>query len=352
MSRFTTKLKELMKALRDSISKCVEVSLIMSLNLLPRFYFQKERLITLTHRAGRGRMEPQADAEMFGTIPKSFRMRFKHMHYNSQLWILDAIVLIFYLLKYRNLKIILIQYVPNYTKFPSIKLLTELNNRGVEIIKVWPDSWNKTLWDKRILPMSHIGKKNILLDIPENSLIPKNQSNNYSWYPPPIATFPYKRFKERENFLFYSGGVSHEGIYKPRGEYLEFLKAHGFPVSGVAYNRDTPIERPSYISYRNDLSNSKIGLNFTWKDNVDIITGRTWEIFSSGALLLQNSAKILDGLFVEGTHYVAFTSKEDLLFKVKFLSENPIRSETIAQSGLLRYKEVIDAEKFWLDIIQ
>jgi spore maturation protein CgeB len=93
-------------------------------------------------------------------------------------------------------------------------------------------------------------------------------------------------------------------------------------------------------------------LNFTWKDDVDIITGRTWEVLSSGTLLLQNDSMILDGLFEEGVHYIAFSSKEDLLARLSFLVENPTYAETIANSGYQRYKELIDVETFWTNLIR
>jgi hypothetical protein len=312
----------------------------------------KQHIITITPRAGRGLKEPSLDGEFFGTIPSNYKKIFKHMHYNSRFWILDSLKIIFRLHTKRNLKIILIQYVPVFFKFPSIGLLNELQDQGVKIIKIWPDSWNINFWEKRILPVSHIGQLNIIMDIPNNQFTKLDKANNYLWHPNFIIDFPYINFEKRENFVFYSGGISHEGLYKSRREYLEYLNDNGFVVTGVSYDRDNPISRPIYEDYRNALAKSKIGLNFTWKGDVDIITGRTWEIFSSGSLLLQNSSKILDGLFDEGVHYLTFSSKKDLLARLNFLSENPTYAETVASSGRLRYKELINAEKFWTKLIQ
>jgi hypothetical protein len=189
-------------------------------------------------------------------------------------------------------------------------------------------------------------------DIPDNQYIRLDKSSNYSWHPLPTLNFPYINFEQRENFIFYSGGVSNEGLYKSRGEYLKYLNDNGFTVSGVSYDRKKPSSRPSYEDYRNALANSKIGLNFTWKGDVDVITGRTWEILSSGALLLQNSSKILDGLFDEGVHYLAFSSKKDLLSQLNFLSQHPTYAENIASAGESRYKQLTDTENFWYKLIQ
>ena len=345
-------IKKILRTLRDSSFNWIEIQALKSLNFLPRFNLVEQRLITITPRAGRGLKEPSQNSEYLGAIPNNYKNNFKHMHYNSRFWILDSLKIIFHLHTKRNLKIILIQYVPVFFKFPSIGLLNELQDQGVKIIKIWPDSWNINFWEKRILPVSHIGQLNIISDIPNNPFIKLDKANNYSWHPLPTKDFPYINFEKRENFIFYSGGISHEGLYKSRREYLEYLNDNGFVVSGVSYDRHQPISRPIYEDYRNALAKSKIGLNFTWKGDVDIITGRTWEIFSSGSLLLQNSSKILDGLFDEGVHYLTFSSKKDLLARLNFLSENPTYAETIAISGHLRYQELADVEKFWTKLIQ
>jgi len=352
LSIFAKSIKKILRTSRDSSFNWIEIQALKSLNFLPRFNFVEQRLITVTPRAGRGLKEPSLDGEFFGTIPNNYKKNFKHMHYNSRFWILDSLKIIFHLHTKRNLKIILIQYVPVFFKFPSIGLLNELHDRGVKIIKIWPDSWNIDFWQKRILPVSHIGQLNIITDIPNNQFIKLDKANNYSWHPLPTKDFPYINFEKRENFIFYSGGISHEGLYKSRREYLEYLNDNGFVVNGVSYDRNKPIGRPVYEDYRNALANSRIGLNFNWKGDVDVITGRTWEIFSSGSLLLQSSSKILDGLFDEGVHYLAFSSKEDLLARLNFLSENPTYAETIASSGHLRYRELTDAENFWRNLIQ
>jgi hypothetical protein len=344
--------KKLIRSSRDSVFKVIETQVIKYLHLFPRFKLAEQRIVTITHRAGRGLKESQAHNEFFGTIPKPFLRNFRHIHYNSRIWILDFFKILYYFVLYPNMTIIVIQYVPKFLKFPSMDLLNALYERGVKIIKIWPDSWNKDLWEKRILPVSHIGDLSILCDIPNNPLVELDKSNKYSWHPAPVSDFPFIDFKERDSFVFYSGGVSQEGLYKSRREYMEYLNTNGYSVAGVSYDRDKAIGRPVYKDYREALANSKIGLNFTWKDDVDIITGRTWEVLSSGSLLLQNKSKILDGLFEEGVHYLAFSSKEDLLAQLDFLENNPAHAETIANSGHQRYKALIDVEKFWTNLIQ
>jgi len=351
MPIFAANPKMKIKSIRDSSFNWLEIKVLQYIDFLPRLYINDRRFVTFSHRGGRGLKESQADSEYFQTIPRSFKNKFRHIHYNSRFWILDFFKIIFYLLTSRKLKIIIIQYVPVFLNFPSINLLSALHNRGVEIIKIWPDSWHRDLWEKRILPVSKIGQLNILADIPDNPLIELDKNNKYSWNPPPIIRFPFIDFEKRNNFIFYSGAISRDGIYQSRGEYLEYLRAKGYPVAGVTYDWDKPIRRPNYKDYRNNLANSKIGLNFTWKGDAEIITGRTWETFASGTLLLQNSSKILDGLFVEGEQYIAFTSKEDLLDRLKFLSENLAYAETIARSGYIRYKELFDPQNFWTDLI-
>ena len=153
--------------------------------------------------------------------------------------------------------------------------------------------------------------------------------------------------ENRKNFVFYSGATARSGLYKERSEYISFLKEAGISIFGNAYDWNSPSRRPSYDLYRKALSDSKIALNFTWKGDVDVTTGRTWEIFSSGVLLLQNKSKILGNFFEPGVHFLEFDSKEKCEQMLHELSRDTEKIARIAKAGMDQYNSLFSPTKFW-----
>ena len=334
---------------RDKCFEKFETILILVYRVIPAMKFVTKAFVIIGPRPGRGLKESVSDSEFMQTIPKESSNSYEYLRYNSKFWILSSIKLL-YLAKTRtNMKLLVIQYVPNFHKFPSINLLNSLQNQKVDITKVWLDSWSRELWEQRMLPVASLGSTNYIADIPANPLVSLDPNGQYIWNPNPILQIPTVHMTDRDVFLFYSGGISEEGLYRSRKEILEFLNVNGVQVSGTAYLRDNPKSRPSYAEYRDCLARAKVGLNFTWKQDVDIITGRTWEIFSSQVLLLQNKSSVLDGMFEDGVHYVSFESKEDLLAKIKFIEENPLIAESIAKAGHEKFLDLFGSNQFWPD---
>lgn len=132
---------------------------------------------------------------------------------------------------------------------------------------------------------------------------------------------------------------------------MDYLSEHGIGISGHSYDRDNPGARPTYDSYRIGLSQSLIGLNFTWKGSEDVLVSRTWEILSSGVLLLQNESQVFGDLFIPGVHFLEFKSKEHLLGLLHELTSNPNLIEKIARAGMERYIELYSNEEFWKKVI-
>jgi len=335
--------------LRDFSFSNIEVILILTQSIIPSVKYVKKGQIILGPRPGRGLKESVSDSEFMQTIPVESENFFEYFRYNSKYWILSSIRLMYLAKTRKSMKLLLIQYVPNFHRFPSLNLLTYLQNQEIKIVKVWLDSWSRELWEQRILPMALLGSTNYIADIPINPLTSLDPHGIYIWNPNPIPKIPITPIMDREVFIFYSGGVSIDGLYRSRKEILDFLKLSGVQIAGTAYFRDNPQSRPDYMEYREHLSKAKVGLNFTWKQEVDIITGRTWEIFSSQVLLLQNKSSVLDGMFEDGVHFLSFESREDLIDKINFIQENPAMAKSIAKAGHKRYLELFGSNRFWPD---
>jgi hypothetical protein len=345
-------LKYLIKRIRDSLFSFIELLLIICFKLLPRFSSKKSRNILFLPRPGRGLKISSTDDSLLRTFPHDKRLNLVIERFNRKFWILGTLKLMLLCLLVKKPNIILLQYVKDFHKFPSMRLLFFCQSRGAEIVKIWLDSYSQSLWEKRILAISDLGTINFVADSPE--FIPQYSkiSNQYYYFIPlPTQAFPFVPFAERKIFLYYSGGVSNVGIYSDRGKILNLLEAHNIEVAGYSYDRGNPGTRPSYDTYRSELSGSLVALNFTGKGTEDVLVGRTWEILSSGVLLLQNKSQVFGSLFIPGVHYIEFDSEDHLLEILLELRSKPKLIAKISMAGMERYHELYKNEVFWNKII-
>ena len=211
-------------------------------------------------------------------------------------------------------------------------MLRLLQLRGCRITKIWYDSYSKDLWQKRILKISEIGTTNFIVDTPELIRKFRAPNNNYFYSPPPIQDYKFVPYNQRSNFLYYSGGISSSGTYGQRRDVIDYLQYNGINISGMQYDRINFTARPTYDEYRKELASSLCGLSFTWKGDTDILPARTWEILSSGVLLLQNKSDVFEENFVAGVHYLDFSSKEELLEIIQNLKKNKSQNIFISHS--------------------
>jgi hypothetical protein len=312
----------------------------------------QKTVVVFSSRPGRGLVESHVDSEWFTSIPEKIREDFRFLKYNNKIWIFDCFKLLYALATASEMKLVLFSYAPKFHKFPSLALLNHLEKNNAQIIKVWLDSWNEQIWDKRILPVSKVGSYNILFDQMNDLSRLKDPLGKYFQKLPSHTPIPFIDFQSRENFLFYSGSISSGGSYKPRKEHLDWLKFNGVKVVGVATDRQAKnfSPRPTYEQYRWQLGNSKVGLNFTWKHETHVVTYRTWDILSSGVLLLQNESNVIKDFFIAGKHYLAFNSKQELLEIILDLSQNQNKIEQIALAGMAQYKKIMENNDLWNQI--
>jgi len=321
--------------------------LINLFRLIPKTIGGKEQIVLFSPRAGRGLAVSDVDDVYFRTYPKTKIPTTKRLNYNSRFWIIDTLKLLLLKRFNHNQRIILVQYVDGFHISPSVDLLEYLQSQGTIIVKIWQDSYSDSLWDNRINKISHLGNLNVISDTPvlkQNKFV---SGNTYYYKPAPVEGTPIVPFSAKQNFIYYSGGIENEGLYKPRKLVLDYLNENNFLVKGMAYDRNKPVQRPSYNTYRDELSNSLIGLNFTWKGEEDVLVTRTWEILSSGVLLIQNKSDVLHGLLEPGIHYLEFSSNQELIEILHDLREKPDKIYKIALAGRMKYEELFSAEVFW-----
>jgi hypothetical protein len=339
--------KRLIRKFRDNSFQIVEEIFIQVGRIVPRSIIKSDKRIVLASREARGSKVALEDDLFFRELKKNSHLKYEIKRYNRIIWIFDSFYLIWISKLYKRTTIVLIQYVPEFHRFPSMKLLNHLQLHGAEIVKIWFDSSSEILWRNRILRISHLGTRNYLVDT--NFFISKYgcSNNSYMYIPPPIEIFNFIPIMNRKFFIYYSGGISKSGSYGKRDQILQYLSASGLSITGSTYNRDSPTNLPSYDQYRKDLASSLCALNFTWKDQADILPARTWEILSSGVLLIQNKSSAFNGDFVPGKHYLEFTTKEELFELIMSLSKKLDTIERISLEGKKRYDELYTNKRFW-----
>jgi len=329
----------------------LENILIALVRLIPRSRKNRTIVLFFTPRAGRGLKVSDADSSLFDSYPKQIREISRFLQFNSRVWLINTIKLLTYHIMYRDCRVVLHQYVADFHYSPSLKLLNFTNKRGTKIVKIWMDTYSDDLWDLRVNRISHLGNLNIIIDTPKLRTNKFTKSNSYRYLPIPIKSYPLVSHSNRTHFLYYSGGVENHGLYKPRKDVLDFLEQNEIRVDGNQYNRTLPGNRPEYATYRSELSHSLIGLNFTWKGDSNVLVTRTWEILSSGTLLLQNKSDLFQGLLISGIHYLEFSSNSELLEIIKTLKTDGTRLEQIALAGKIQYEKLFPTETFWETVI-
>jgi spore maturation protein CgeB len=140
---------------------------------------------------------------------------------------------------------------------------------------------------------------------------------------------------------------------KQRAEYIYEIAASGFLVKwwGSVSNRHLLLEKfyshPNLVKYNYPLIDKKytkalnsfdIALCFLRKDNKDLQTTRSVEIPACGSFMLAERTEEHLKLFQEGKEAEFFSSKNELLGKIRYYLKNPKERIRIAEAGKKRCK--------------
>lgn len=107
-------------------------------------------------------------------------------------------------------------------------------------------------------------------------------------------------------------------------------------VLGDVYDRLAPITPALGDDYAKALSGAKVCLCFLSKLNRDTYTRRCFEIPACGGLMLAERTDDLLRFFKEDEEACFFSSQEELVQKVQWLLDNPLKRDRIAAAGLKR----------------
>lgn len=142
--------------------------------------------------------------------------------------------------------------------------------------------------------------------------------------------------------------VGQAGAYRnTRAEMIRYLTDNGvdgyFRFSG----------KNDYLSdeaYAEIMQRSHMCINFSYSVDSHQLKGRVLETMYCGALLLESDNDQTSLLFEPMKDYVTYTSKEDLLDKIRYFLDHPAEMEAIAQSGARKARAMYGPDVFWSSI--
>lgn len=121
------------------------------------------------------------------------------------------------------------------------------------------------------------------------------------------------------------------------------------------YTKNAPVRSVEGVDYIKALCGAEICLAFLSKYNRDTYTRRCFEIPACGRLMLAERTDDLMLMFKEDEEACFFSTTQELLDKVTFLINNPIKRNQIANAGFRRVQaskhDVISRSKEFLEII-
>ncbi len=243
--------------------------------------------------------------------------------------------------------LILSSYDFNRFYHPMLWVLARLRKRNIRIIALWWDTCSSN-FAKSISPAIGIIDFHAILDNPTLSLgetrddqLLKEKSK---FFHPPCDIEVEK--KERNIDIGFFGSVS--SYRDVRRHYINFLLESGVALYSYTGGKDEPC---TYEKYYSILSRCKIGLNLSWSVDRHQLKGRVLETMYAGCLLMEERNEQTASVFIEGEDYVAFSSEEELLEKVKYYLEHEDERQKISESGKRKAKQKFNGKQFWDEIL-
>jgi hypothetical protein len=129
-----------------------------------------------------------------------------------------------------------------------------------------------------------------------------------------------------------------------RRKYLDYLLDSGVALYYSAYSKDQQCPQDRYYEI---LGRSRIGINFSRSVSGHQLKARVFEVMHSGAMLLEERNDQTAFYFTEGTDYVAFSSEEEMVEKIRYYLQHEEECLAIARSGYLKVRSRFTGKQFW-----
>ena len=232
---------------------------------------------------------------------------------------------------------------------PPIFLLKEIKRRkDLKIVLLWWDTCSENFINS-IKPLIPIVDLHVVNDNPTLNLkygdLSEYEKNKFVAAYSPLNANNFKQFEKSIDVCFL-GQIDSYRSY--RREYILYLMKNNVAGFFSTFNRDN---QPSHEEYYEIMAKSKICINFSYSVDKHQLKGRVFDSMLSGTMLLESENPQISTLFSEGIDYAAFSSKEDLLKKIRYYLENEDERLKIAENGRKKCLKYYNSKVYWNTVL-
>jgi hypothetical protein len=247
--------------------------------------------------------------------------------------------------------LILCSYDPDCFFSPAPWILARLKKRNICLVSLWLDTCSSG-FISLVSPLIdiidlHIYGDNPSMDFDDSSEAQKFKEKSLLLLVPVIQIETEERDMVRDIDVVFFGQISsYRDVRRP---YIEFLNEtfKGSNVNWYCSTSDRGDEWCSHEEHMRTMSRAKIGISFSMSAGRPQFKGRVLDTMFTGGLLLDQRNKQTEGYFTEGEDYAAFSSREELLEKIKYYLANEDERKKIAASGNRKAKKLVNGNVFW-----
>ncbi len=239
-----------------------------------------------------------------------------------------------------DIQIIFFSFGGSSNKNPSIDSFKKLQEMGIFINFIWYDN-NPSDFATREKIKEFIDL-NIIIDYPRSVFhdsIERTSRDLYVWTP-------------ESEFSFYPASqdidISFIGSYR-YPERINYLRSIASYIPNLFIAGGQRESQLSFSAYSSLIRRSKIGINFCGNPsgNYQQVKGRVFEIIASKSLLMEEKNEGTSHFFTPGEDYIEFCNTEDLIYKIRFYSQNPEQRLKIVENGYNKYMSSYNSKIFW-----
>lgn len=232
---------------------------------------------------------------------------------------------------------------------PMKWVLARLKKRNIFVIALWFDTCSSGFAES-IFPVLDIMDVHAIID---NPILDFGESR-YARLLKEKAKFFYFPFefeveesvRERDIDIAFFGQVS--SYRSIRKTYIDFLLKSD--VNFYCYTGGKETRFPDDVYFK-ILSRAKIGLSLSMSVDRHQLKKQVIDTMYCGGLVISERNPQIVSVFLEDEDYVAFSSKEELLEKIKYYLEHEGEREKIAKSGQRKVRELFNGKRFWSEIL-
>lgn len=252
------------------------------------------------------------------------------------------------MLKQAPTHIILSSYTATYSYMPSPAVLRYLKDRDICVVHIWWDTCSRHM-AKAFLAIDSYVDIHVVLDNPclyfmeEALALGFDATHQHTKLVSLFYPFEYRRTVggSRDISIIFLGQT---GSYRSvRKEYLEHVADSDLSIV-TTQSFASPLNEKDYD---NLLLRSKIGINFSESVDSHQLKARVFELMRAGCLVVEQRNDQTAMYFEEGVDYISFSSKEELLEKLRFFLVNESERVRITAVAYEKASRLYNGNVFW-----